>query len=95
VLRPNDLDPDQCLITLREKGDTTRTQPVSPTLMSQLLAHAKERGATTAPGGTLLRYRSGQRITRRRYDYLWTRLGSHLPWVATKASARTGCATPP
>jgi integrase len=84
ALRPNDLDPDQCLITLREKGDTTRSQPVSPTLMSQLLVHAKERGATTAPGGPLLRYRSGQRITRRRYDYLWTRLGQHLPWVAAQ-----------
>jgi integrase/recombinase XerC len=84
ALRPIDLDPHQCLITLREKGDTTRSQPVSPTLMNRLLAHAKERGADTTPNGTLLRYRSGQRITRRRYDYIWTRLGSHLPWVAAQ-----------
>jgi integrase len=31
ALRPQDLDPDQCLILLREKGETVRWQPVSPT----------------------------------------------------------------
>ena len=30
ALRPQDLDPDQCLILLREKGETVRWQPVSP-----------------------------------------------------------------
>ena len=30
ALRPVDLDPDQCLIQLREKGETVRWQPVSP-----------------------------------------------------------------
>ena len=34
ALRPDDLDPDQCLIRLREKGETVRWQPVSPTLMA-------------------------------------------------------------
>ncbi|MGH3326487.1 MAG: site-specific integrase [Streptomycetales bacterium] len=42
-LRPNDLDPDQCLIRLREKGGSVRWQPVSPTLMRHLLRHAEER----------------------------------------------------
>ncbi|RNH98972.1 site-specific integrase [Micromonospora aurantiaca] len=79
ALRPADLDPDQCLILLREKADTMRWQPVSPTLMRYLLRHAEERGATEA--GQLLRYRNGQPITRRRYDYLWARIGEHLPWV--------------
>jgi integrase len=32
ALRPQDLDPDQCLVLLREKGETVRWQPVSPTL---------------------------------------------------------------
>ena len=32
ALRPRDLDPDQCLILLREKGGTVRWQPVSPGL---------------------------------------------------------------
>lgn len=51
--------------------------------MHHLRAHAEERGAA-ATGGQLLRYRSGEPITRRRYDHLWTRLGQHLPWVATQ-----------
>ena len=79
ALRPADLDPDQSLILLREKGDSMRWQPVSPTLMRYLQRHAEERGATAA--GQLLRYRSGQPITYRRYDHLWARIGEHLPWV--------------
>jgi integrase len=35
AVRPDDLDPDQCLIRLREKGETVRWQPVSPTLMAR------------------------------------------------------------
>jgi hypothetical protein len=31
-----------------------------------------------------MRYRNGRPITRRRYDYVWTRIGQHLPWVATQ-----------
>src|SRR5689334_21042850 len=78
ALRPSDLDPEQCLILLREKGETVRWQPVSPTLMAALLGHAAERHAP--PDGQLLRYRTG-RITYRRYDHLWDRLGRYLPWV--------------
>ncbi|MBB5157396.1 tyrosine-type recombinase/integrase [Saccharopolyspora phatthalungensis] len=81
ALRPEDLDEDQCLIQLREKGGTHRWQPVSPTLMAHLLSHADERGATH-DGGPLLRYRNRTPLTRRRYDHLWQRLGKHLPWVA-------------
>ncbi|MEV7352791.1 site-specific integrase [Micromonospora chalcea] len=79
AMRPVDLDPDQCLILLREKGDTVRWQPVSPTLMRHLQQHAEERHAVGT--GQLLRYRNGQPITYRRYDHLWVRLGEHLPWV--------------
>jgi integrase len=82
ALRPQDLDPDQCLILLREKGETVRWQPVSPTLMAHLQQHGQERHAP--PGGQLLRYTSGQPITSRRYDHLWIRIGKHLPWVATQ-----------
>ncbi|WP_223838757.1 tyrosine-type recombinase/integrase [Saccharopolyspora pogona] len=83
ALRPRDLDPDQCLIRLHEKGDTMRWQPVSPTLMKHLLDHAEQRGALEH-GGQLLRYRNNEPITTRRYDHLWVRLGKHLPWVATQ-----------
>jgi integrase/recombinase XerC len=82
ALQPADLDPEQCLILLHEKGETVRWQPVSPTLMRHLQQHVEER---PAPLGTrLLRYRSGRPITYRRYDYLWQRIGRHLPWVATQ-----------
>jgi len=82
ALRPRDLDPEQCLILLREKGETVRWQPVSPTLMARLAGHGRERHAPA--DGQLLRYRSGQPITSRRYDHLWTRLGQRLPWVRTQ-----------
>ena len=81
-MRPADLDPDQCLILLREKGETVRWQPVSPTLMVRLIEHGRERHAL--PDGQLLRYASGRPITYRRYDHLWTRIGRQLPWVATQ-----------
>jgi len=82
ALRPRDLDPTQCLILLREKGETVRWQPVSPTLMTHLQHHAEQRG--TDPDGPLLRYQNGRRVTYRRYDHLWRRLGRHLPWSATQ-----------
>jgi integrase/recombinase XerC len=83
ALAPDDLDPEQCLIRLHEKGGTERWQPVSPTLMTHLLAHGKRRGGLES-GERLLRYPTGKPITSRRYDYLWDRLGEHLPWVKTQ-----------
>jgi integrase/recombinase XerC len=82
ALYPADLDPDQCLIRLREKGETLRWQPVSPSLMAYLQRHAQERHVPI--GGQLLRYKNGREISSRRYDHLWVRLGIHLPWVATQ-----------
>ncbi len=83
ALHPRDLDPEQCLVLLHEKGGSVRWQPVSPTLMSHLRDHAERRGASKS-GGQLLRYTNGEPITRRRYDHLWVRLGQHLPWEATQ-----------
>jgi site-specific recombinase XerD len=82
ALRPQDLDREQCLILLREKGETVRWQPVSPTLMAALVRHAAERHAP--PNGRLLRYRDGRPVTYRRYDGLWVRIGRHLSWVRTQ-----------
>ena len=82
ALRPADLDPDQCLVLLREKGETVRWQPVSPTLMARLVRHGQERHAPD--GGRLLRYADGRPITSRRYDHLWARIGRHLPSVRTQ-----------
>jgi integrase len=83
ALLPEDLDAEQCLIQLREKGETVRWQPVSPTLMSHLLAHGESRGGF-ASNRRLLRYANGKAISTRRYDYLWRRLRDHIPWVATQ-----------
>lgn len=82
ALRPGDLDPDQCLVLLHEKGGTVRWQPISPTLMCHLQQHVADRPAS--PATPLLRYRSGRPITYRRYDHLWQRIGKHLPWVAAQ-----------
>lgn len=78
-LRPEDLDPTQCLIRLREKRGTTRWQPVSPTLMNELLHHSAERGAV--PGEQLLRNRNTTPISAQRYDRLFRRIGQHVPAV--------------
>ena len=80
ALRPQDLDPDQCLVLLREKGETVRWQPVSPILMA--------RWSSTAGIGMPRRTGSccatpmAATITHRRYDHMWTRIGRQLPWVA-------------
>ena len=67
---------------LREKAGTVRWQPISPTLARHLRAHTLARADHTHSG--LPRYRTGQRLTARRYDHLWKRVGTHLPWVATQ-----------
>ncbi|MGZ0147956.1 tyrosine-type recombinase/integrase [Kribbella sp. WER1] len=82
ALTPNDLDPHQSLIQLHEKGETSRWQPASPTLMTHLQHHAQTRGAL--PHQQLFRYTNGKPITKRRYDHLWQRLGKHLPFVYTQ-----------
>lgn len=78
--RRRDVDTQQCLILLHEKGQTQRWQPISPTLTASLIAHFDERG-DASPEGPLLRYRNGTAVGRRRYDYLWKRVRSHLPWA--------------
>jgi integrase len=80
ALRPRDLDEKQCLVLLREKGETERWQPVSPTLMRHLLAHAEERGDRDRDG-QLLRYADGRPITERRYDYIFNRVQIELDWA--------------
>jgi integrase/recombinase XerC len=86
ALRLRDLDAEQCLVRLREKGETVRWQPISPTLMHHLVAHHEERGQGETTDH-LLRYRHGRPITYRRYDHLWQRLGKHLPLVATQQAS--------
>jgi integrase len=83
ALRMRDLDLRLCLVLLREKGGTQRWQPVSPTLATALARHALDRGAT-GPDDPLLRGRNHRPITRSRYDSLWQRIHSALPWTAAQ-----------
>ncbi|MEU8819366.1 site-specific integrase [Actinoplanes sp. NPDC048796] len=84
ALRLMDLDIEQGVVRLREKGETLRWQPISLNLAARLHQHAISRGAVL-PGDALLRYRDGRPLTSRRYDHLWKRLGNRLPWVAAQA----------
>ena len=80
ALRVRDLDLDQSLVRLWEKGATQRWQPVSPTLMEHLLHHARERGVR-GEDGRVLRNADGAPLTRSRYDALWERVGRYVESV--------------
>ncbi len=55
--------------------------------MRHLLDQTDARGAEQS--ARLLRYRDGQPITSRRYDYLWTRIKQQLPWAAAQQASTT------
>ncbi|MCC3332263.1 site-specific integrase [Nocardia abscessus] len=75
-----DLNAEDCLVRLREKGGTLRWQPVSPTLMPRVLDHVQARGGPEATD-RVLRYRDGRPAGRRRIDHLFTRIRRTLPWA--------------
>ncbi|ONI92652.1 integrase [Saccharothrix sp. ALI-22-I] len=83
ALTLDDLDREQCLVRLHEKGELSRWQPVSPTLMTHLVDHAHHRGARE-PTSKVLRYHNGKPLTYRRYDGLWERLREHVEPVRTQ-----------
>jgi integrase len=83
ALRVADLDTQRGLVRLTEKGGTMRWQPITLDLAGCLAEHARRRGAVL-PTDALLRFRDGGRLTSRRYDHLWHRIGQQLPWVATQ-----------
>jgi integrase len=93
ALRPADLDPDQCLILLHEKGETVRWQPVSPTLMRHLQQHAEQRPGS--PAARLLRYRNGQRSPTAATTTCGPASANTYPGSPPNKSAPTGYATPP
>ncbi|MFD7656624.1 tyrosine-type recombinase/integrase [Actinosynnema sp. NPDC059797] len=80
ALRRRDLDVDQCLVRLREKGSMQRWQPISPTLMEYLDHHAHERGARDEDS-RVLRFSNGDPLTKKRYETLWNRVGKHVESV--------------
>jgi len=98
ALRPLDLDPEQCLVCLREKGETVRWQPVSPTLMAGAgpARRGTARRGTARPGG-----RTAAALPRRAAGHLPALrrpVGAHRPASrvgARRGSAPTGFGTPP
>lgn len=79
-LRLMDIDEEQCLLHLQEKGGVYRWQPASPTLIAHLLDHAQRRGCISDES-RVLRYLSGNPITTRRYDSLWVRIRQNITWA--------------
>jgi site-specific recombinase XerC len=81
AIRPCDVNMELCLLKLREKGGTTRDQPISRTLALGLLEHAEERSHHLTEYDQLLRHRNGSPIRSTRYETFWRRLSNHLPWI--------------
>lgn len=78
-LRRRDVDPARVTVWLREKNDTEREQPASPSLVALLLAHAADRGGDGA-GDAVFRNRRGEPISGRRYDRLFAHARECLGW---------------
>lgn len=81
ALRPRDLETTQLTVRLREKGNSVRDQPVSPTLMASLLSHAEHRESGADPDSPLLRRTNMTPLDNNYYQRLWERTGKSLPWV--------------
>ncbi|MGI8515830.1 MAG: tyrosine-type recombinase/integrase [Acidimicrobiia bacterium] len=79
-LRLRDLDRRRSTVWLREKFGVQREQPVSPSLLRALETHSSSRGAVAADD-SVFRSRRGSPITRRRYNTVFDRARSCLPWA--------------
>jgi integrase len=85
-LRIRDFNHDRQQVRLREKGDITRWQPVSRTLMDALIKHAEARGAKDLDDA-VFRYKPtrgteiGRPLTKRRLNTLANRVQTALPWA--------------
>jgi integrase len=77
-LRRRDLDAKRATVWLREKGDTEREQPVSPSLVTLLAGHSANRAAG---GEEVFRSSSGAPMSARRYDTIFRRARTALPWT--------------
>ncbi|MEV6430353.1 hypothetical protein [Nocardia sp. NPDC051463] len=80
ALRIEDLERDDCLVRLNERGGAIRWQPISPTLMNRLLDHVRHRGGRKATD-RVPRYHDGAPVALARYQYLVRRVRGELPWA--------------
>ncbi len=82
-----DLDDRRSTVWLREKNDSEREQPLSPTTMRLIRTHAAQRGGERGEGAVFWT-KSGLPLTSRRYDAIFGRAQRLLPWAArTQVSA--------
>lgn len=78
-LRLQDIDEGRATVWLREKFGAEREQPISPSLVRLLLRYASARGGVAADDA-VFRSRQGQPISRRRYNTIFDRARTCLPW---------------
>jgi integrase len=76
----DDLDSRRSTVWLREKFGAEREQPVSPSLIPELEAHARGRGAVTGDDSVFRTVRD-RPVTRRHYDTLFKHVQAALPWT--------------
>jgi integrase len=79
-LRRRDLDRKRATVWLREKGDSEREQPVSPSLVALLAQHVDARGSG-AIDHAVFRTAAGVAMSARRYDTLFDRARGCLDWA--------------
>jgi integrase len=79
-LRRGDVDPQRATVWLREKADSEREQPVSPSLIALLGRHADSRGCRHA-NEPLLRTSNGVPMSARRYSTIFDRARRCLAWT--------------
>jgi integrase len=83
----DDLDERRSTVWLREKFGKEREQPVTPSLLAALEAHARSRGAVAGTDAVFRTVR-GRPVTRRHYDTLFRHVQAALPWsVRTPVTA--------
>jgi integrase/recombinase XerC len=80
-LRLGDLDSRRSTVLLREKFGLEREQPIPPSLLAALDAHAQSRGAARNQD-PVFRTKRDRPITRRRYNTLFDGAQAALPWTA-------------
>jgi integrase len=79
-LQVSDVDGRRSTLWLREKFDTEREQPISPSLLAALSRHATDRGAAGSQDAVFRSVR-GRPITRRRYNTIFDRAKPCLAWA--------------
>jgi integrase len=75
-----DLDSKRPTVWLREKGDSEREQPVSPSLVALLAQHTDGRG-TGAVDDNVFRTATGAAMSARRYDTIFDRARTCIDWA--------------